>query len=123
MKSMFESLTAGWVDLFRGAGRVPNPDPGNQANAPANPSVVTGNWQFIIPQMFDGVGTNISDIPVIPPAFRDWGQYPVNLYGLSGLEGGGSTGIVPQAQQGATLYFDSDTGQYIDLNLLTGSAQ
>jgi hypothetical protein len=120
MKKMFKTLASGWIDLFRGAGQVPNPEPGNMANAPADPSVVTGNYQFIQHQMFDGPSSDVTDVPEIPPQFVDWGQYPLNVFGLSGLEGGGSTGDVPQADQGATLYYDSESGMYIDLNQLSG---
>jgi hypothetical protein len=119
MRKLFKSLTQGWVDLFTGAGYVAPPQPGNMANAPAEPSVVTGSYQFIIPQMFDGRSVMITDVPSIPPFGRDWGQYAVNGYGLSGLEGGGSTGNVPQPGPGGSLYYDSDTNQYYDLNLLS----
>lgn len=117
-KSVFASLTAGWKAVFQGAGFIAPPNPGNMANAPANPSVQTGNYQFIIKQMFDGIGSMITDIPVIPPAFRDWGQYGVNVMGISGDTGGGATGDVPQISNGATFYYDDDSGQYVDLNLL-----
>lgn len=118
MNKLFAGAAQGFKTLFSGLGYVPPPQPGNTANAPANPSVQTGSYGFIIPQMFDGVGTRISDIPEIPPAFRDWGQMPLNLYGLSGLEGGGSTGAVPNVNQGAALYYDPDSGSYVDLGLL-----
>lgn len=121
MASMFKSLTQGWADLFRGAGYVMPPQPGNTANAPGDPAVVTGNYEFIQWQMWDGAGvrSSIASVPHIPVWGMDWGQYGVNVAGLSGDFGGGSTGDVPQPGPGGSLYYDDTTGQYIDLSLLS----
>lgn len=116
--NLFKTLTQGWVDLFSGAGYVAPPQPDNRANAPADPAVETGSYGFIIPQMFQAGGAMITDIPVIPPFGRDWGQIQLNSYGLSGLTGGGSTGDVPQIVNGQTLYYDDSSGQYYDLSQL-----
>lgn len=121
MRSMFKTMASGWRELFAGAGYVAPPAPGNRSNAPADPSVVTGNYEFIIPQMYPS--QNIVNVPVIPPFGRDWGQLPLNLYGLSGLEGGGSTGLVPNVNQGAVFYYDENTGNYVDLSMLVGVQQ
>lgn len=120
MYKLYVTAVQGFKALYAGAGYVAPPQPGNTANAPANPSLQTGNYEYIIPQMWPN--RRITDIPVIPPFGRDWAAYPVNTYGLSGLEGGGSTGQVPNVNQGATFYFDPDTGQYIDLSLMQGVA-
>lgn len=100
-----------------GLGYVPPPDPGNTANAAADPAVQTGTYQFIQGSMLGGYGDNqsIVEIAGIPPAYQDWSQYAVNEFGLSGLEGGGATGLVPQVINGQTLFFDPETGMYIDL--------
>lgn len=120
MASMFKSLTQGWVDLFTGGSPIPNPDPGASAIPPADPAVVTGNYQFIIPQMFDGAGgySGIAAVPHIPDWGMDWGQYPLNVEGLSGAFGGGSTGDVPQPGKGGSLYYDPETNAYYDLGTL-----
>lgn len=118
MIKIFKSLADGWRQVFTGEGYVPPPMPGNMANAPADPAVVTGSYEFIIAQMFPSRA--ITDIPAIPPFGVDWGQYPLNGYNLSGLTGGGSTGLVPNVNQGAVLYFDTDSGNYYDLAMLPG---
>lgn len=120
MGKLYKTFGQGWADLFRGAGFVPPPRPDNTANAPATPPVQWGSYQYIIPQMFDGGGSSITDVPVIPPFGVDWAQMPLNTYGLSGLEGGGSTGQVPNVNNGATLFYDSDSNSYVDLSLLGG---
>lgn len=116
-----------------GLGYVAPPDPGNQANAPADPPVQTGGYQFIQETMYGpadllnstGDDQAIVNIPTVPPGYRDSDKYPVNEYGLSGLEGGGTTGDVPNqwGQQGSVLYFDPTTGLYIDLLNNTVSTQ
>ncbi len=105
-----------FVQFFAGLGYVPPPDPGNTANAPADPPVQEGNYQFLQPFLYQR-DDGLTDIPNVPPAYQDWVQFPVNLFGLSGLEGGGSTGMVPDqfAQQGASLYFDPASGMYVNI--------
>lgn len=119
-KSMFLSAGQGFAKLFRGLGYVPNPDPGQSANAPANPSVQTGSYQYIIPQMMDRFGVAITNVPTIPGWGVDWGQYPLNDMGLSGQLGGGATGDVPQLGPGGSLYFDPGSNSYLDLSMITG---
>jgi hypothetical protein len=124
------ALSGTLADLFsfiRGGGYVPPPDPGNTANAPASPPVQTGDYQFIQETMYGaaddlnstGADDSITSIAPIPPAYRDWSEFPVSEYGLSGLEGGGITGDAPNqfghSEQGQVLYFDPNTGLYYDL--------
>lgn len=120
-KGAWESLTSGWKQVFSGAGYVAPPQPGNTANAPADPAVQSGSYQYIIPQMFPN--DDITNVPFIPPFGQDWGAYPVNLYGLSGLTGGGSTGLTPNVNQGAVFFYDEGTNSYIDLSQLSGVPQ
>jgi len=105
---------AGFSLLFRGLGRL-FLDQGNQNNEPAPPPVQMGTYEFIqnVRDLFPSQA--IVNVPVVPPAFRDWAQYGVNYYDLSGLEGGGSTGDVPQETNGPVLYYDDTTGIYVDL--------
>lgn len=102
--------------FFAGLGYVAPPDPGNTANAPAAPPVQTGPYEFLQPFTYQR-DNRLSDIPTIPPGYQNWDQFPLNLFGLSGLEGGGITGNVPDQynQQGASLYYDSSNGLYINL--------
>ena len=98
---------------------VQPPSGGARDIAPGNPPVQTGNYQFIQSFFFDnaGSGNSTTEIPDVPPAYQDWNQFPVNLYGLSGLTGGGITGDVPDpyTSQGASLFFDPSTGLYYDV--------
>jgi hypothetical protein len=98
--------------LFSGLGRL-FMDQGNRNNEPAPPPVQVGSYEWIIPQMFPSEA--IVNVPAIPPAFQDWAQYGVGVYDFSGLEGGGSTGDVPQDTNGPVLYYDTNTGLYVDL--------
>lgn len=119
VKQTFLNMAAGGMKLLQGAGFVPPPRPDNTANAPADPAVVTGSYEFIIPQMFGD--TAIVNTPVIPPGFRDNATpMPLNLYGLSGLTGGGVTGLTPNVSQGAVFYVDPETGSYVDLSQIYG---
>lgn len=115
---MAQSFLAKTQEFFRGLGYVQPPNSGNRANAPADPPVQEGNYQFIQWQMLGGAGDNqaIVNVPEIPPAFRDWDGYPVNEYGVSGLTGGGAFASgMPLITNGPILYFDEATGLYVDL--------
>lgn len=109
------TLPAAFKTFLTGLGYVDPPDAGNRSNAPANPPVQEGSYEYIIPQMF--ASQDIVNVPAIPPNYQDWAQYPVSLYGLSGLEGGGSTGDVPIVVNGRTLYYNEVTGMYYALNM------
>ncbi len=103
--------------FIAGLGYVPPPNPGNTANAPAPAPVQRGTLQFIQPDFTGGSGDNqaIVNIDPIPPAYQDTQAFGFNVMGISGQTGGGSTGIVPDIDNGAILYYDPETGQYIDL--------
>jgi len=103
----------GFAQLLAGLGYRAPPDPGNTANAPANPPVQYGNYEYIIPQMYPN--QSIVNIPYVPSEFQDWDQYALNVQGISGLEGGGATGDVPQIENGSVFYYDTTTGQYVEL--------
>jgi len=121
----FLNPLAGFRQFMAGLGYVPVPDPGNQGNAPANPPVQTGDYQFIQEDMYGpvdllnstGRDNSITSIAPVPPAYMDSNAYPVNEFGLSGLEGGGISGVVPNPfyGQGNTLFYDETTGLYVDL--------
>jgi hypothetical protein len=104
---------AGLYRLFAGMGRL-FMDQGNRNNEPASPPVQVGSYEWIIPQMFPSQA--IVNIPAIPLEFQDWGAYGVNIYYLSGVEGGGSTGDVPQFTNGPVLFYDENTGLYVDIS-------
>jgi len=109
-------MPAAFTKMLTGLGWIKPPDPGNTANAPADPPVQEGTYGFIQLSMFGaGDQQDIVNVPFIPPAYQDTNLYPVNHFGLSGLEGGGSTGNVPQVTNGSILYFDPATGQLINL--------
>lgn len=113
------SVWSQFVRFFNGAGRINPPDPGNMANAPADPPIPSGNYQFIQPTLYGGAGDNqdLVTINSIPPSYQDNAAYPVNLFGLSGLDGGGSTGLVPNpfGTQGNVLYYNQSDGMYYDI--------
>lgn len=113
------ALMSAWSRLFSGAGRVPQMDAGNTANAPAAPPVQAGSYEYIQPAMF--ADQSILEIQAIPPGYRDWDYMAVDGYSISGLSGGGATGLVPQITQGAVFYFDPDTGQYLTLSEMPGA--
>lgn len=129
-KPMFLSPLIGLRDFMRGLGYVPQLSAGNMANAPADPPVQTGDYQFIQETSYGAADTlnstgddqSIVNIPVVPPGYRDWDQQPVNEFGLSGLEGGGTSGNVPDpwTEQGNVLYYDTASGLYIDLGQNNG---
>jgi hypothetical protein len=103
--------------FFAGLGYVEPPDPGNRANAPADPPVQQGNYQWL--QMpADWTDNRTTNIENIPPAYRDLGNYAVPVFGLSGLEGGGSTGDVPELDNGTILYYDNTTGTYKNVQVV-----
>lgn len=112
-------IVAGWLSVLNGKGRVNPPDPGNTANPPGDPPVQTGDYQFIQDFAFQGQGHNITDIPTVPLAYQNVGEFALNVADPSGQTGGGyslnpQTGIVTEGN----LYFDTSTGLYYDLNTL-----
>lgn len=112
MLRSLKAALAGWKQLYYGVGKI-TLDAGNMANAPGNPPVQFGTYQFIQPPFFPSMA--ITDIPTTPPMYRNDGtDMQVNVYGLSGRSGGGTTGDVPGAEQGGVYYFDPTTNQYLE---------
>lgn len=102
-----------WHALFAGLGPVPV-NQGNRNNAPAPPPVQAGNYEFIQPAMYPDM--SITDIPTVPPGYRDWNGYPLDQYGLSGLTGGGSSNDPAVQISGERLfYFDPKLGVYVNI--------
>ena len=102
-----------WSRLFLG---VPTPPiaQGNRSVAPADPPVQEGSYEYIQAPMFPN--NAITNVPVVPPAYRDNGMIGLPGYGLSGLTGGGSTASpITQINAGSTLFYDEQSGMYIDL--------
>lgn len=107
---------AGWLGVLAGAGRVPPPDPGNTANAPAPVPVQAGTYEFIQPFAFQGAGHSTTDIPFVPPGYQNVGEFALGVYDPSGLGGGGySNNPAVMLPSEASLYFDASTGQYYRL--------
>ena len=106
----------GWAQFFNGAGRVPQPDAGNEGNAPGLPPVQTGTYEFIQSFAFQGNGHWATDISPVPPGYQNWGQFAVMGGDPSGFFGGGFSQD-PQVvlSQENDLYFDTSTGLYYDL--------
>lgn len=110
------TIPAGLASFFRGLGRQAPLDAGNMSNPPGQAPLQSGNYQFINPAMLDGMGREISDIPDVPPAYRDWGQFPMNVGDLSGQTGGGVySGQDTIPPQEAMLFFDASSGLYYDI--------
>lgn len=112
------SLSSQWKAFFRG-NEIAAPSGGNRDNAPASPPVQTGPYQWIQYQMYPDM--SVADVP--PP--NEWApQMVLPEFGYSGLTGGGMvndplTGS-GNMQAEPLLYYDSQTGTYIDLGLLNG---
>lgn len=113
---------SGWLKLLHGDGPVNPPSPGNRNNAPATPPIQVGNYQWLQSFLVNGVdnGKSMSVLAPfhVPPAYQDWGAYPVNEFDVSGLEGGGIATAPempsPNAAPGS-LYFDPSTGLYYEM--------
>lgn len=92
-------------------------DPGNDGNAPADPPSPAGNYQFIQPEMFyPQVGLSALAYQPIPPAYVNWGQYPVNAGDDAGFLGGAPyDGAAVSNTQEADLYYDGTSNLYYDV--------
>lgn len=108
-----KNFNTGLANFFRGVGGI-RPDPGNEANAPGDPPIPGGTYQFVQTEMV--FGPSRMNVPVTPPAFVDWGQYGVQVYDPSGNTGGGVySGDATETPDENDLYFDASTGLYYDL--------
>jgi hypothetical protein len=109
------ALALGWLQFFDGKGTVPQ-DPGNELNPPGDPPVQVGTYQFIPDYALQKFGHNATDFAPVPMAYRDWGQFPLNVGDPSGLTGGGYAQDPQVAMPMETnLFFDPSTGLYYDL--------
>lgn len=109
-------IPAGLASFFGGRGQQAPLPPGNTSNPPGDAPLQEGNYQFIMPEMMQGAGHAATDIPDVPPAYQDWGQYPVNLADLSGNTGGGVySGSDTNVSGEQMLFFDPQTGMYFDI--------
>jgi hypothetical protein len=109
------TFAVGWFQFLNGKGSV-SFDTGNVLNPPGDAPVQTGNYEFIQPFAFQGIGHFATDIAPVPPAFRAWGQYPLNVGDPSGLTGGGFTQDPQIAMPHETdLFFDPSTGLYYNI--------
>lgn len=109
-------MLAAWKQLFIGAGPVAPLDRGNTANAPAEPPIQAGSYEYIQSYLFPN--QSLLSLPVIPPAFRDWNQFPLNQFGADGLTGGGVYGgKATEIPSPPVLYYDETSGTYVDLTM------
>lgn len=106
----------GLARFFSGLGQVKPLDPGNTGNAPADPPLEVGTWQFLNGYALQGNGHIASDVPTTGPQWTDWGQYAVNAADLSGNTGGGAySGVQTVLPTETDMYFDTSTGVYYNL--------
>jgi hypothetical protein len=109
------NMLSGWQAVFRGIGTV-YIDAGNLANAPGNPPVQQGNYEWIQDYLYRDESYGLSQIPEIPAPFRDWSGYPLNLDDGSGNFGGGdNAGLDYQVATAPVLYYDTETSLYYDI--------
>ncbi len=114
---MSASLRSYWSVFMSGLGRIAPPDPGNTANAPADPPVPAGTYQYMQPFAYLGIDGRITDIPHISPAYQNNGEFAVAFGDAGGFLGGGANSIGNQTNipTETAMYFDPSTGLYYNL--------
>lgn len=119
------ALWTGFLRMLYGAGHVPPPSPGGRDIAIGNPPVEAGDdWQWIQPFAYTDAGPRSPNrIGVVPPAYQDWPDFPVNATDPGGFLGGGpaqpavigTSGVPFSMAPQDNLYFNPNNNLYYDV--------